>query len=442
MTCFFRTTNKNHYTGSRHLWRKLRESGDLCKRVYKGLYCVGCESYKTEKELDTEGKCPDHPTRNIETIEEENYFFNLSKYNDQIFELIKSDEFKIVPEIRKNEVLSFLKLGATDVSFSRPVKSLPWGVPVPEDEDHVMYVWCDALSNYITGQGYGSVDPEEQQSFKTVWPADIQVIGKDITRFHAVFWPAMLLSAGIPLPKELFVHGFLQLGGKKMGKSTGNVVEPIGQLKLFGVDGFRFYILGAMTLDADGDYNTEAVIERINSELVNSFSNFCYRTLNLTAKSLGSTIGKVNKAEPLIQEITQKFQNVTSYFEKRSLKQALTEVLEISFLGNKYLQEKAPWTFPENAPEALAFSVNLVKNLAILAHPFMPTLAENLQKQLNLSLDELLWRNLNFDLEDHKVTDKPEILVKRIQKEKEVQQENPKGKDDILKKKCKGSQGK
>ena len=210
---FIRTTDKeNHYPGAIKLWERLVESGDIYKKLYKGTYCTGCESFKTEKELEN-GKCHDHPTIKIELIEEENYFFRLSKYKEEVSERIESDNYKIMPDSRKNEILSFLK-DAKDISFSRPKSSLVWGIPVPGDSSHVMYVWCDALSNYITGAGYG----RDELRFRQLWPADIHIIGKDILRFHAAFWPSMLLSAKIELPKSLFVHGFILSKGAKMSK--------------------------------------------------------------------------------------------------------------------------------------------------------------------------------------------------------------------------------
>ncbi len=407
---FIRTTDKNvHYKGANALWKKLVESGDLYKKKYKGLYCVGCESFKTEKEL-VDGKCPNHPTREIQVVEEENYFFKLSKYSKKIIEVIKKDEYKVVPETRKNEILSFLK-GAKDISFSRPKSSLSWGIPVPDDEDHVMYVWCDALSNYITGAGYGN----NEKRLKELWPADIHVIGKDILRFHAAFWPAMLMSAGVGLPKELFVHGFLQLSGMKMGKSTGNVVDPFAQVEKYGIDPFRFYILGAMPIDSDGDYNEEAVIERINNELVANLANFCYRVLSFTNKNLDSRISTIDENK-VIDEIKPKFDSVKEQFEKRDFKQAIAEIMEVSALGNRYFQEKEPWKLfkedEEKAREVLGTCVNIVKCLSILVNPIMPEFSSEIQKQIGVK--DLKWKDLDFSLSDCKIG-KAKILIKKLE---------------------------
>eukprot|EP01114_Cavostelium_apophysatum_P004524 TRINITY_DN1480_c0_g1_i1.p1 TRINITY_DN1480_c0_g1~~TRINITY_DN1480_c0_g1_i1.p1 ORF type:complete len:715 (+),score=239.77 TRINITY_DN1480_c0_g1_i1:117-2261(+) len=407
---FIRTSHKEvHYVGSQALWMKLHEAGDLYKESYKGLYCVGCESYKTEKELEN-GLCPDHPTRSIETIEEENYFFRLSKWAPAVAQKIESDELKILPPSRKKEVLNFLA-EAKDISFSRPAKSMPWGVPVPNDKDHVMYVWCDALSNYVTGPGYGQTGREEE--FKKTWPADIQVLGRDILRFHAAYWPAMLMSAGLALPRELLVHGFIKMGGLKMGKSTGNVIEPISQVQRYGVDCFRFYILGSLSLDADGEYSIANVEERINNELVANFSNLCYRSLSMLAGKYDGKIGKVNREDPLIAQVTPKFKTVFEHFEGRDFRQAVAEIMEISSIGNKFFQDKKPWDNVAEAPATLALCANLVKNLSILLYPIMPLLCQRLQRQLGIDRS-LTFRDLTWDLEDH-VIGKPEILVNRIQ---------------------------
>ncbi|MCB9359451.1 methionine--tRNA ligase [Candidatus Woesearchaeota archaeon] len=414
---FIRTSDKKlHYPGSQKLWKKLIEAGDLYKKKYTGLYCVGCESFKTEKEL-VDGKCPDHPTRVIEEVEEENYFFKLSKYKDQIIKIIESDEYKVVPQTRKNEILSFLK-DAKDISFSRNKEALPWGIPIPEDDAHVMYVWCDALSNYITGPGYAGLDDEQKNQFKNTWPCDIHCIGKDILRFHAAFWPAMLLSAGVQLPKELFVHGFLHMSGAKMGKSTGNVVDPFKNMEEFGVDPFRYFILSCMPIDGDGDYSEDLIIERINSEVVGNISNFCYRSLSFTNKTLNDSVAEFDKSNPIIKQIEDLFIQTKAAYEKRDFKQVISTILEISSIGNRFMQENEPWKNKETAPQTMSLCLNIVKNLAILLHPIMPAYAEEIQKQLNLPLEKLSWDNLNFELTNHKIG-KGEIIIRKVEK-KEV----------------------
>jgi len=408
---FIRTSDKKvHYPGAKKLWSELVKAGDIYKKNYKGLYCSGCEAYKTEKELE-DGKCPNHPTKEINVFEEENYFFKLSKYKGEVIKKIKKDEYKVVPDKRKNEILSFLK-EAKDISFSRPKSSLPWGIPVPDDDEHVMYVWCDALSNYITGVGYGTDD----KKFKEVWPADVHIIGKDILRFHAAFWPAMLLSAKVKLPKDLFVHGFVLTSGAKMSKSTGNVIEPFEQIEKFGVDQFRFNILDSMPYGSDGDYSEELVVERVNTELVGNLSNFCYRALNFCNKNFDSKLGKVDKSD-VIKKIETKINDVKKAYEKYDFKKAIDEILSISDLGNKYFQSSEPWKLikedKEKARSVITTSVNIIKNLVVMLKPIIPGFAEAIEKQLNLK--DLGWRDINFKLENHKIN-KSEIIVRKVEK--------------------------
>ncbi|MBI2657947.1 methionine--tRNA ligase [Candidatus Woesearchaeota archaeon] len=418
---FIRTTDrKSHYPGAIKLWEELVKSDDIYKKKYSGLYCTGCEAFKAERELES-GKCPNHPTREVQLVEEENYFFRLSRYREEVARLIESYEYRIVPEVRKNEILSFLRI-ANDISFSRPRTSLPWGIPVPNDESHIMYVWCDALSNYITAVGYG----RDEKEFKKFWPADVHVIGKDILRFHAAFWPAMLISAKITLPKQLFVHGFILSKGTKMGKSTGNIIEPFEQMKKYGVDLFRFYILGAMPLESDGEYSEDLLKERVNNELVGNFGNFCYRVLNFINKSFDGEIKGIDKNEKVIAEINDKVEKVKQHYEGFNFSLALSEIMAISDLGNKYFQESEPWFLirkdREKAREICGLCANIVKNLSILVQPAMPGISSALQGQLNLK--NLKWKDISFNLNNHKIG-KDEILIKKVEDVQEAKPEFP-----------------
>ncbi|MBI4143474.1 methionine--tRNA ligase, partial [Candidatus Woesearchaeota archaeon] len=415
---FIRTTDrKSHYPGAIKLWEELVKSGDIYKKKYKGLYCTGCEAFKTERELES-GKCPNHPTREIQLVEEENYFFRLSKYSEKVAKLIESDEYKIVPEIRKNETLSFLKI-ANDISFSRPKNSLPWGIPVPGDDSHNMYVWCDALSNYITAIGYG----RDEKQFRQFWPADVHIIGKDILRFHAAFWPAMLMSAKIPLPKQLFVHGFILSKGTKMGKSTGNIIEPFEQMQKYGVDPFRFYMLGAMPLESDGEYSEDLLKERVNSELVGNFGNFCYRVTNFTNRNFDGEIKGIDKNEKIIAEIKEKVEDIKKCYESFNFSLALSGIMSVSDIGNKYFQESEPWVLikkdKEKAQKICGLCINIIRDLSILTEPIMPSISSALQAQLNLK--GLKWKDIGFSLNNHKIG-KDEMLVKKIE---DVQEQKP-----------------
>ncbi|HVA82537.1 MAG TPA: methionine--tRNA ligase, partial [Candidatus Aquilonibacter sp.] len=265
---------EEHWAGVEKIWNLCNKSGDIYKKSYKGLYCVGCEQFYTEKELDN-GLCPEHKTR-PELVEEENYFFRLSKYQKQIEELIVSGKLRIIPDNRKNEVLTFIREGLEDFSVSRSVKRAKgWGVPVPGDPSQIIYVWFDALGLYLTGIGYG----RDEAKFAKWWPADLHVIGKGIIKFHALYWPGILLSAGIEIPKAILVHGYVTVEGQKMSKSIGNIVDPIAVVDKYGVDKIRYYLLKEIQTFEDGDFSEKTLIESINNELVGNIGNFIHRTL-------------------------------------------------------------------------------------------------------------------------------------------------------------------
>ena len=274
---FIRTSDKKrHWPGAIQLWKDIEKKGDIYTSVYKGLYCVGCEDFITKKKL-VNGKCPYHDTP-LEEIEEENFFFRLSKYSDQIKKLIESDEIRIMPESRKNEMLAVIESGLDDISFSRPERDVLWGIPVPDGSDQTIYVWCDALSNYISALGYGT---DKDDLFKKFWGADVHIVGKDILRFHALIWPAMLLSAGLPLPKTIWVHGFLTSGGRKMSKSTGNVIDPMEYIDAYGAEALRYYLAREISPFEDGDFTKGKFIEVYNANLANGLGNLVSRTLKM-----------------------------------------------------------------------------------------------------------------------------------------------------------------
>ncbi len=282
---FIRTTDKKaHWPGAIKMWESLVKAGDIYKAKYIGLYCVGCEAFYTEKDL-IDGKCPIHLTV-PEKIEEENYFFKLSKYTDKIKNKIESNELNIIPETRKNEILALLGRGLEDVSFSRPKSNVPHGIPVPGDPEQVIYVWCDALVNYISALGYGG----DEKLFKEFWPANAHVIGKDILRFHAAIWPAMLLSAGLPLPKNILVHGLITSGGKKMSKSLGNVINPLELIKEYGGEAVRYYLAKEISPFEDGDMTVESFKASYNAGLANGLGNLTSRILKMAETNLDAPI--------------------------------------------------------------------------------------------------------------------------------------------------------
>ncbi len=275
---FIRNSDKEkHWPGAQELWRVMEKAGDIYWKAYEGLYCVGCEKFITKKDL-VDGKCPDHD-KAPETVKEENYFFKLSKYADQIRSLVEKDEIHILPASRKAELLAFIDSGLEDISFSRPENAILWGIPVPNDDrDQMMYVWCEELSNYISALGYGK---EEHKLFDSYWPANLHIVGKDILRFHAIVWPAMLLSAGLPLPKTILAHGMIVSGGKKMSKTIGNVVDPHEYIDNYGADAFRYYLAREISPFEDGDFTKERFIEVYNANLANGLGNLVSRVFKM-----------------------------------------------------------------------------------------------------------------------------------------------------------------
>ncbi len=365
---FIRTTDqKAHWPGAQKLWELLVEADDIYKKEYEGLYCVGHEAFITEKDL-VDGKCPDHGTV-PEFLKEENYFFKLSKYTQPIKEKILSGELRIVPETRKNEILSLLDEGLQDVSFSRPRKA-DWpqglGIPVPDDDTQVMYVWCDALSNYITALGYGSND----SLYKKFWEENEQrmhVIGKDILRFHAAIWPGMLLSAGLPLPKTLLVHGFITSGGKKMSKSLGNIIDPEELLAEYGTDAVRYFLARHISPFEDGDITREAFKDAYNADLANGLGNLVARVMKLAETHLEK--GTRPEAEGFPQEYTDALDN----FEPNK---ALEVVWERIKLLDQQITDTAPFkvikTNVEEGKELILALTQELYGIGRMLNPFMP----------------------------------------------------------------------
>jgi methionyl-tRNA synthetase len=384
---FIRTTSDYHKKGAAKLWKALVEKGDIYKDSYKGYYCAGCEAFVLEKDL-VEGKCPNHDKK-PRVLEEENYFFRLSKYSDQIRDLIKSDKMRVLPESRKNEMLNIIgDDGLRDVSFSRPKDVLPWGIDVPDDASQVMYVWGDALSNYITGLGYGE-EGKGGELFEKFWPAQAHVIGKDILRFHAGIWIGMLLSAGLPLPGAIYVHGFVTSEGKKMSKSLGNVVDPLEYVEEFGADSLRYYLLREIPTGDDGDFSRGRFVEVYNSELANNFGNLVNRVLMMVDRYLdGKVAGKERNAE-LSDQIEDLWKKYRENMDEFNIKVAIEQAVELTDHANKYVEDQKPWALAKLDKEALeAVLYNLlemVRNAALMLWPVIPGKAEDVLKRLGLS---------------------------------------------------------
>lgn len=396
---FVRTSDANkHWPSAQALWKVLEQSGDIYKGVYKGLYCVGCEQFLQEKEL-VDGKCSIH-NKVPESIEEENYFFKLSRYKDQIKEIIQSGKVNIVPEARKNEMLSLLNDEAEDVSFSRLEDAVAWGVPVPGDSTQMMYVWCDALANYISALGYGT---EDDVKFKTFWPADAHVVGKDILRFHAIIWIGMLLSAGLPLPKNILVHGFITRDGKKMSKSLGNGIDPVDLVREYGAEAVRYFFSREISPFEDGDFSEERFIESYNANLANGIGNLVSRTLAMADKYFGGTVTR-----KLIQDIPPR-KTLETFSDSKKVEEpsmlyliehtylpeyrAFMEKFEIHHAANVvwklvqeldgYISDYEPYKLFKESPEKVE---NILWNLCVgisyisyMADPFIPETAEKIR---------------------------------------------------------------
>ncbi len=368
---FIRTTDQRvHWPGSTALWKELVASGDIYKKEYEGLYCVGHEAFVTEKEL-VNGKCPDHDTE-PQHLKEENYFFRLSKYTSQIKGKIESGELLVLPETRRNEIVSLLNEGLEDVSFSRPRRA-NWpeslGVPVPGDPSQIMYVWCDALANYATAVGYG----RDKEGFARWWPADVHVIGKDILRFHAAIWPAMLLSAGMQLPRVILAHGLILSGGRKMSKTLGNVIDPIVLAEKYGAEAVRYYLLRHISPFTDGDMTEEGFNDAYNGNLANGLGNLVARVMKLAEDNLDAPVAVRNHAFP---------KGVSDALDAFEFTKAMDVVwAEIQALDQR-INAEAPFKLIKIHPEAGKHLITeLVQRLALLSYmiaPFMPETAEKI----------------------------------------------------------------
>lgn len=382
---FIRTSDKErHWPGAQKMWQALAASEDIYRKQYQGLYCVGHEAFITEKDL-IDGKCQDHQTE-PEVIEEENWFFRLSKYSSEIGKKIESGEFLILPESRRNEILSLIRQGLEDVSFSRPNKDLSWGVPVPGDPTQTMYVWCDALVNYISAIGYGHNDGESQALFKKWWPADVQVIGKDNLRFHAAIWPGMLLSAGIDLPKTLFVHGFVNVEGQKISKTIGNVISPEEVVQKYGTDPVRYYFLREFPSYEDGDFSYKKFEDRYNGDLANGLGNLVARVATLGEKVSPLKFAFEKDIEPAIDTPTkQASADYETHLNEFRLNEALVDIWRIVGLADKYINDRKPWaaTDREELRHTIINASYLIGVITNLLQPFLPETAKKVREQVS-----------------------------------------------------------
>src|SRR3989344_4994323 len=371
---FIRTTDqKRHWPAVKKVWLKLQKNGDIYKKKYQGLYCSGCEAFITQKDL-RDGKCILHQ-KEPEKVEEENYFFRLSK---EIKDLITKNKLKIIPESKKNEMLTFLKEGLEDISFSRPRKDLKWGILVPGDDSHTIYVWADALTNYISAVGYGTA------KFKQWWPTDIHFVGKDILKFHSLIWPGILLSLKLPLPKIIFVHGFINVDGQKMSKSLGNVIDPFELVKKYGVDPVRYFLLRELPPTEDGDFTYEKFEARYNADLSKGLGNLVARVVTLANKlKTQSSKLKITTQNPKLKKeikITQEaYKKALSGFK---FNEALMAVWDLISFCDRYIDKEHPWEESSKQKEVIGNLLFAISEIARLLLPFLPETAEKIFKQL------------------------------------------------------------
>jgi methionyl-tRNA synthetase len=384
---FIRTTDADHVRASEEMVRRAQAAGDIYKGTYAGWYCPGDNEFKTDAQL-VDRRCPDHPTLELQWLEEENYFFALSRYQEALEELYRTNPSFCEPEHFRNEVLGWLREGLRDFSVSRAGSS--WGIPFPGDGDHRIYVWFDALVNYITGAGF----PDDEAAFEKWWPADVHIIGKNITRFHCLYWPAMLLSAGLPLPRQVFAHGFMLLRGEKMSKTRGNVLDPDAAVETFGVDGVRYLVLREIPFDRDGDVTVEGLVRRYNADLANDLGNLLNRAVSMANRYVEGRLPPVSTAtgdadDEIRAAATAAVATYHDAMRRLHLDEALVAMMGLVRAANGYAESQAPWLLhkagdTERTGRVLAVMGEACRILGHLLAPFAPSAAAALHEQLGV----------------------------------------------------------
>ena len=415
---FIRTTDEDHMRRVQKIFKKLYDQGDIYKGTYEGVYCIPCESFWTESQL-IEGKCPDCG-REVKLVSEEAYFFKLSKYQDRLVKYYEEHPNFILPISRKNEMLNnFIKPGLEDLCVSRT--SFKWGIPVDFDPSHVVYVWIDALSNYITSLGY----PESDELMNKYWPADLHLVGKEIVRFHVIIWPCMLMALNLPLPKQVFGHGWLKIDGGKISKSLGNYKDPREYIEAYGVDAVRYYALREVPFGSDGNFSEEALISRTNSDLANTLGNLVNRTISMSHKYFDGYVSNLGINEEIDQELIHKVSSLKDIVEEKmnelKVNEAIEEIMEVLRSCNKYIDETTPWALAKDEEKKSRLATvlyNLLESIricAILLSPFIPDTSNKILEQLNTK--ETTYDSISYFgvLEENLKLNEPKILFNRIE---------------------------
>ena len=434
---FIRTTDDYHEAIVQKIFKKLQDKGDIYKHSYTGLYCAGCESFLNPRDLTEDGLCPDH-LKKPEEVKEENYFFKLSKYKDRLIEHIKNNPEFIMPEFRANEVLNQLE-HIEDISVSRSKESVSWGIPVLGDDSQIIYVWIDALSNYITALGYDPENPDE--AYKKYWPANAHVIGKDILKFHAIYWPAFLMALDLPLPKTILAHGWITIDQTKMSKSIGNVIAPKDVMDSFNLetpDAFRYFMMVTAPTGRDGNYSDLDFKERVNADLANNIGNLLNRTLNMQVKYFDGEIKSEFITSPdneIAKEALKTVELVKAHFNKYEIAEAAQEIVNFANTVNKYVNDTAPWGLAkeEKMTECANVLYNVLESMRFIATmlaPYTPNISQDIYEQLNRSekatdvkLDDLKWGEIPAG----KITEKEKIKPVFLRLDSEIAGASKKG---------------